>query len=208
MGGKKEITQKRPANTVLSLRVEHQLIPAFYPLLQKGVVIKGQVGCSLRSFLCDQLGLNAEYVEKRIQTLLLNGKAVDDAASAMAKDGSTIALSAAMPGLLGATLRKGSYYAQMRNQISHTEKEHGMPSKDGWLLVKLFNLLLHEVGPLFLERGIYMGGKDLQDLLGNLSGPFWRGCVEAVLNGKKIDPLEMAEMEWPDGQILLKIEVL
>ena len=72
------------------------------------------------------LGLSPEYVDKRIQTLFLNGKAIDNPDTALLKEDSTLALSAAMPGLLGATLRKGSYYARMRNEISYQEQSEGI----------------------------------------------------------------------------------
>ena len=193
--------QEVPAHAALRLRLKEGLVPLFFPFLQSGVLVGGQVGCSLESFLRDQVGLSAEYLEKRIQTFFLDGKAVDDAASAVVKDGSTVALSAAMPGLLGATLRKGSYYARLRDQISYTEKTADVSSREGKVLVKLFNLLIQEIGPLFLSRGIYMEPRDLQSLFEKESGRLLQGCAEATLDGAKIDPLKLAEMKWPEGKV-------
>lgn len=59
------------------------------------------------SFWKGVLGLPHFYVEERIQTLLLNGLAVDDPDTAVLESGARLALSAAMPGVLGATLRRG-----------------------------------------------------------------------------------------------------
>jgi len=195
-----------PGIPSLSLKVKQGFMSRFFPFLQSGVLVGGQVGCSLESFLRDQVGLGAEYLEKRIQTFFLDGKAVDDAASAVVKDGSTIALSAAMPGLLGATLRKGSFYARLREQISYTEKAADPSFKEGKVLVKLFNLLIQEIGPLFLKRGIYMEGRDLQHLIEENSGALLQGCTEATLDGSKIEPLRLAEMQWPEGMVFLQIE--
>ncbi len=135
----------------LSLVAEPKLFEKFLQLLQKGVKVTGRVGSSVRSFLCDDLGLSPEYVDKRIQTLFLNGKAVDNPDTAHIKEDSTLALSAAMPGLLGATLRKGSYYARMRNEISHQEQREVISVHEGFVLLKLFNLLPAEIGPAILE---------------------------------------------------------
>jgi hypothetical protein len=99
------------------LVVEPEVLPFLFPFFQKGVWLKGETGSSIRSFLCRQLEFDDEYVGKRIQTFFLNGKAVDDIDSALVRDGSILALSAALPGLLGATLRKGSYYAGLRSTI-------------------------------------------------------------------------------------------
>ena len=140
----------------ISLTVEASLIPAFSQLLQNGFWIKGKVGCSIKSFLCEQFGLSPEYLEKRIQTIFLNGDAVDDVEKAAVEDGATLSLSAAMPGLAGAVLRKGGYYAAMRDQISCKEEQSSASGQAGRVLIKLFNMPLQELGPIFLEHGIWV----------------------------------------------------
>ena len=59
-----------------------------------------------------------------------------------------------MPGLVGATLRRGSYYAAMRSEISAAETEGAVEMKEGTVTLKLFNLLIGQLGPLFLASGI------------------------------------------------------
>jgi len=103
----------------LHLTLRADWIPLFFSLLQKGFMLEVKVGCSVRSLLLDQMGLSAEYIERRIQTLFVDSKPVDDLDRVAIRDGSTLALSSAMPGLLGATLRRGGYYAAMRSQITH-----------------------------------------------------------------------------------------
>ena len=46
--------------------------------------MKIQVNCSIKSLLCDQLGVTPDFVDKRIQTIFLDGKAVDDVNSQLA----------------------------------------------------------------------------------------------------------------------------
>ncbi|MBW1863527.1 MAG: hypothetical protein JRJ02_14325, partial [Deltaproteobacteria bacterium] len=157
----------------LNLSLEDNLVPNFFYLLQQGFMVKAQVG------FCKQLGVSPEYLEDRIQTIFLDGKPVDHVNSAIIEHGSTLALSAAMPGLLGATLRKGSYYAAMRSQISYRKKTKLGPIQEGMVFLKLFNLLLGELGPDFLKRGIWLDGKILEDFFKGQSNDFWAGCKAA-----------------------------
>ena len=190
----------------LSLVAEPKLFEKFLQLLQKGVKVTGRVGSSVRSFLCDDLGLSPEYVDKRIQTLFLNGKAVDNPDTAHLKEDSTLALSAAMPGLLGATLRKGSYYARMRNEISYQEQSQAITVHEGFVLLKLFNLLSAEIGPAVLKRGIWLKGEDLNRFLKELSDELVGMCTEAKVDGQAVKLKDFAEKSSKYELVLVKIQ--
>ena len=168
-------------------------------------MVKVQVGSNIKSLLCRQFGLSPEYLEKRIQTIFLDGKPVDDVDSAIVKQGSTLALSAAMPGLVGATLRRGGYYAQMRSQISYREETGSEAIHEGMIFLKLFNLLLKELGPSFLKRGILIKGKHLSDFLKRQPDDFWAGCKEARLDDEKIDLETLKEIIWADEYVFLHL---
>ena len=86
----------------LSLTIKSELLICFFPLLRQGVILRGNMGCGIEAFISEQLELPADYVKNRIQTVFLNGKAVDDVSSTMVRPDSTLTLSAAMPGLAGA----------------------------------------------------------------------------------------------------------
>ena len=75
-----------------------------------------------RCLLREEIGAGPATIEK-IQSIMLDGKPVDDIGSAMIHDGSVLALSAAMPGLVGATLRRGGAYASFRSAITYHEPE-------------------------------------------------------------------------------------
>jgi hypothetical protein len=126
--------------------------------------LKCQVGVNVISLLCEELGLSGQYVSKRISTIFLDGKCVDNIDSAIVKEGSTLALSAAMPGLAGATLRRGGVYGSMRSSITHREND---PAREetGLCSIKLFNLLIPELGPVFLQRGILIKPGNLENFL-------------------------------------------
>ena len=83
----------------------------FHFLLQQGLRMETQGGDSVEDFLVRQLGLNPEVIDEKIQTIFLNGKAVDDLSQAILTDGASLALSGALPGLVGATMRRGGFYS-------------------------------------------------------------------------------------------------
>jgi len=174
---------------VLCLTVKEELIPTFYALLSQGFTVKVRVGCTMRELLQQQLGLSADYIEQRLQTIFLDGKAVDNIDTAVIRSGSTLALSAAMPGLAGATLRRGGAYASMRSQISHGKSTLSDHIEEGELVLKLFNLVARELGSMFLATGVWINGKRLQGFLQRAPDSFWDGCRAVELNGQpfKID---------------------
>lgn len=129
----------------------------FKALLQRGVALR-VVPRSVLGFLVEDVGLTPEYVQRRITTVFLDGQVVDVLEDAMLRDGSRLALSAAMPGLVGATLRRNGPYAAMRAEITRAAEHevHVRPAATTVVEVKLFNLLIDEIGPLLLERGVLL----------------------------------------------------
>jgi hypothetical protein len=147
----------------LALRLEGDQLACFFPLLQRGVILQAVVGGSLRELLCDQLGIPADYVAGRITTIFLDNKPVDDLDCTVG-EGARIALSAAMPGLVGAVMRRSGFYAALRQGITHAEKSGVPEAGSGTVRLKLFNLLLPEIGPLILGRGILVEPAELDGL--------------------------------------------
>ena len=150
------------------MTVESDRISSFTQLLGQGFKISARVGCTVMEFLCSLPGLDVNYIEQKIQTIFLNGKAVDDLNSAVISDGTTLALSAAMPGLAGAILRREGSYASMRHQISYKKIRLPDSAKKGWVVLKLFNLVARDVGHIFLDRGICVSGDNLSGLFRNM----------------------------------------
>jgi hypothetical protein len=154
----------------LNLKLEPDQLNTFFPLLQKGVTVPATVGCTLRSLLCDQFAIPAGYVTDRITTMFLDNRPVDDLDHTIVHDGSRVTLSAAMPGLVGATMRRGGFYAALRQGISHVTERGAAADESGTVRLKLFNLLLAELGPLVLARGLILERVELADLLQALPG--------------------------------------
>lgn len=196
-----------PART-LSLTVTEHRLPLFFELLAQGISLPLTVGTSIRDVLCDQLGFCGDYLAERIQTIFLDGKAVDDVASAIVRDGATLALSAAMPGVVGATMRRQGRYAAMRLAISHQPADtHGGPQR-GRITLKLFNLLASEKGPAFLSQGIAVKGRDLRALLDRQGAAFWSDCRECCLNGKPLSPQQLLAADLDASPVTLTVKTL
>jgi hypothetical protein len=183
----------------------HCLSPFFY-LLQRGFLLKVQVGMSVEATLTQEFGLDSHLLDK-IQTVFLNGKAVDDLESSVVEEGSILALSAAMPGLVGATLRRGSYYAAMRSQITAAEIQAPAAPKEGMVTLKLFNLLIGELAPIFLGRGIWVEKGVLRDFLAAQSHSFWSDCKIARIAGNKVESDALLNWHWPDPVELICLKV-
>ncbi|MEW6665649.1 MAG: hypothetical protein AB1512_10585 [Thermodesulfobacteriota bacterium] len=167
--------------------------------------MKARIGISVRSFLCEELGLSPDYLETRVQTVFLDGKAVDNLESALVRDGSVLALSAAMPGLLGATLRRGSYYAAMRGEISYRGTKDTLPGGEETVYVKLFNLLVREVGSALLRKGIWISGLEVGEFLAKRAARFWGDLAKAVYEGRELDPEELRRVTFPPEPLILKV---
>lgn len=192
----------------LRLHFEKDPTAAFLPFLQKGFYVEISTG-NLLEMLCQTCGLDAQQVHQRIQTLFLNGKPVDDMASAYVQDKDCLALSAAMPGLVGATMRSGGVLAGFRHSISHRPEAIQSHEQGGVLSIKLFNLLIKELGLRFLRQGILVRGDDLQDLITALSEQDWKRCKNVELNAQKVDKDTLKTMKWPQspGFVYLQVTV-
>lgn len=190
----------------LSLMVSEELLPRFCLLAGSGLTICARTGCSVQDLLCGQLDIPPEYLEKRIQTILLDSSVVDDPQLATVAAGSTIALSAAMPGIAGAMLRRGSPYAAMRSQISHANRVvRPAAVGQGHVVVKLFNMVQGELGSPMLARGVQISGKALSDFFRGRSGAFRRGILTARIDESCVDPHVPLEMDWTDQDIFLQV---
>lgn len=193
---------QHPLNLDIFLGTEglHKL----FPLLQRGFVVRNAAGCSVRQLLVDRLCLPPEYVDSRVQTVFLDGKAVDDFDGPMVSGGATVALSAALPGLAGATFRKGGYFAGFRSGVTHDCDEETPKCMHGSLTLKLFNLILHDLGPAFLQKGVIIPGAHFREWLAGQTSQFWTTCKTMTINGNPVTPDDLGRMEWSDEPILLR----
>lgn len=176
----------------VSFGVDAARMPCFSLLLQQGVLVRRRVGCRLDAFLREELGASQETVG-RIQSVFLDGRPVDDIGAALVLDGSTLALSAALPGLVGATLRRGGAYSSFRSGITHREGGGARAPGTGSVTVKLFNLIMDELGPGLLREGVLVRASDLSGLLPELPEALWQEGGRVALDGGPVDKSALLE---------------
>ena len=190
----------------IEFEVDATLVPHFFLMLQQGVTIRSRIGCSVAAFLREEIGADSKTIEK-IQSVILDGSPVDDLESAVIKDGSVLALSAAMPGLVGATLRRGGTYSSFRDAITYHETQEECVKGEGLVQIKVFNLLMAELGPSLLQKGVVIRAEDFILFSTGQSQDFWQGCRRITLDGKPLVSGELPDSAWLSGkgQIFLSV---
>ena len=103
----------------LALDGRDPLWPELVNLLQTGFRIEVEGEKSVRDFMREALLFDDAYIEGSISTVFVDSQPVDDLDAARVGPGSRLALSAAMPGLVGAIMRIKSPYASFRSAISY-----------------------------------------------------------------------------------------
>lgn len=182
----------------------------FSSLLQHGFYVKVVTGASIKQMLCDQFGLNPDYVDNRIKTVFYNGSPVDKMETAIIEDGTTLALSAAMPGLVGATFRSSGLLSPFRASISFRPDDVKISAaKKGAVFMKLFNLLISEIGPAFLSNGILVEKTMLYSFLKEQKPIFWAQCRSVFLGDHSIDYEKLVHNGVPGEHnfVLLAVDI-
>jgi len=155
-------------------------------LLQDVFRVACYEGCTVREFLCILMQVCGDYAEKRIQTIFLNGRPVDDMDTATLHEGDRLALSAAMPGLVGATMRRGGFYAKMRGSISYSGSEDDQQGRPCLIQMRLFNFLSRELADRFLATGVFFDTAKLCGLLERQPPGFFASLREAAIDGQPV----------------------
>ena len=135
------------------ITVPSHTLPLFTTLLQSGIEIKARSGDTLGKFLDQFPGFTPEYLAETVQTIFLNGTAIDDLTLALKGDRPVLALSAAMPGLAGAIFRKNSFHSALRTETG-PRNSSSEPEKEITVTLKLFNSIARERGADMLREGI------------------------------------------------------
>jgi hypothetical protein len=189
----------------LRIDIDAAYVPIFFELLRNGFSADLTVGCGLEHLLCNQLDIAPDYLYSRVQTVFLNNSPLDDLASTIVPNGAVISLSAAMPGLNGAMMRRGGLLAGLRSSISHTLDETGFQPFAGRITLKLFNLVAKELGPHFLARGIVVNSKDLDELLSRHAPDIGQKVKNFEIDGVSSAFDDVINQDWPEQAVLLQV---
>jgi len=182
--------------------VDKGRVALFFPLLQQGVGVVTTTGCSIASFLRSELEVSDALI-KKIQSIVLDGCPVDDIETAVLRNSSVLALSAAMPGLVGATLRRDGRYSSFRSAITYHESAKEVLPERGLVVVKVFNLLMADLGPGLLKKGVVIRTKALLELCEGQPEELWKQCRKIMINESPVD-----QDVLPDPNVLAGPEVM
>lgn len=174
----------------ITMKSSEELTARLCTLIQKGCYVKVECGKTMRDILCRQFCISPEYVRVDIKVMFLDYSPVDDIDSAIIKDGATIALSAAMPGLVGAAMRKDGL-SWMRSSITYHEDDENSLEKPGLVQIKLFNQVMADLGASFLKRGVYVKSRYLLAFLERFASDFWQALQGTLKNEDQVSELEL-----------------
>jgi hypothetical protein len=191
----------------LCLSITAKSVSGFLGILSAGFSIIAKAGCSINEFLGRDYGISETYIDDRIQTIFLNGKAVDDSRMATLQEGTTLALSAAMPGMVGSTFRKGGVFAGMRSQISHVTDPLAHQDWQIRIKLKLFNLIAKELGPTFLQKGVYLEGPKFHGFLLHRTDELKAAGLLISLNETEADVAGLLEMNWENKDVFIQVKI-
>ncbi|MFN2354040.1 MAG: hypothetical protein ABR512_05905 [Desulfopila sp.] len=144
----------------INIIIRHAAMPRFTTLLQSGIRLKSFTGSSIGKFLTSLPELDAEYLSERVQTIFIDGSAVDDLEKCFTGPTHVVALSAAMPGLAGAIFRRNSLFAALRS-AAENQKKSSEEETEIEIRLKLFNMIALEKGPALLQQGGIFSGEVL-----------------------------------------------
>lgn len=146
----------------LSLTLPPNQLAGFASLLQHGIFFPVEGPISAWPFLLAVPGFTADYLEQAVQTVFINGVAVDNLKDDLTA-GSTIALSAAMPGLAGAIFRRQGAHGSLRSQPSRPSTNPNLITAREGITLKLFNSIATDrVGDL-MTAGVRVRRTALHD---------------------------------------------
>ncbi len=194
--------------TTLSVRLARENYSAFTQLLQQGVMFETPEGTTINDLLCEQLMVDPDYLSRMIKTIFLNGKPVDDVKAATIKQDSVIALSPAMPGLVGATFSRGTILSSLRSSITHKDETDAITSGRPVLVkIKLFNLIIKGLGSDFLKKGVWLEKDDIIPVIKKLTDISQSDIQEITKEDRIITLDELAALAWEEEPKLVWLNV-
>ncbi len=190
----------------IDLVLEQRGVGPFLALFSGGVGVPAPAGCDLDRFFHRCLGLDPDYAVTRVRTVFLNGRPVDDTARAVLGPGDEVALSTAMPGLVGICMRRDSPIRSFRRDITHDPRDDTAPAAQNGetipVTVRLFNFIALEIGPGLLGRGVYVAGERLARAVADGT---W--ILDASMDGIRVDPGQVRDAAKRAGAGLFLLRV-
>lgn len=173
----------------LTITLPDEAVSGFASLLQHGFLLRIEQPVPLVPLLLSLPGFSVEYIEDTVQTIFLNGVAVDSL-DRLLPSGSTLALSAAMPGLAGAIFRRQGVHGSLRSR----PQENTVPdqSDSGFITLKLFNSIASDRVLDLLSQGILISGKAFHDFAAKRN-TLLQPPVEMSLDDQALDAAKLLQ---------------
>ena len=182
---------KKISGDIIQIEVTTDTSDFFTALSGYGFIFDVPYGTSIKSFLEMIPGIDTDYIENDIGTILQNGKPVDDPAMCNVTPDAAIALSGALPGLFGAVFRKKGCFAALRPQGGHEHDVLNPETCNVTLTLKLFNLTAKALGPALLAKGAHMLADNFRSFWKNRLHLGKETPVTVLLNDKPVDPVSL-----------------
>ena len=189
----------------IQIDIESRDLSVFWGVFAYGFKLTIHPGITMHDLLCRQIGITETYLIERIQTVFLNGKAIDDIFDKTVKDKDVIALSAAMPGLVGAVLRKGGILSPLRSDYASEQNTGTLSNRPGQIRLKLFNLIASELGSDFLKQGIRINGDHFIGYVKGKRLTLKSVCRKVVIDGEKYEVDDILTVCRPDGDVFFSV---
>ncbi len=188
---------------ILEIHVGASSINRYSILFQGGVDIETDSDCSIGDFLDRLPGFTREFITESVQTIFLNGSAMDNLEAPLSGDRPVLALSAAMPGLAGAIFRRNSIHAALRSKGSDAQAG-SVRSEKKIVRLKLFNMIATEKGEALLAAGVSFTGPALAEFFSD-HRTLLGSVTKAALNGQPLEPEDLVQRLPEFGNIHLRI---
>ncbi|WP_457576193.1 hypothetical protein [Desulfomarina sp.] len=176
----------------LSLTIDPRDISFYTTLLQSGIEIKCPPNEPVARFLNRLPGFTVDYIADIVQTIFLDGTAVDDLTTPLSGKKPVLALSAAMPGLAGAIFRRNSFHAALRT-IPDKKNSANRETEKITVTLKLFNSIAFERGEALLRNSITIKTGHLLNYLAKRPSLFSQ-IKQCVLSGKTVPKEELSSL--------------
>lgn len=168
-------------------------------LFQRGFLVRVPPGVTLDDVLRDA-GFSRKYLDERVQTIFLDGSVVDEPQSEPVRDGSSIALSAALPGLAGAIFRKGNTLSVLRSATAKRPDTRTEQGRLGIARIKLYNVVAEEMGPELLGTGVLVKRSELEEEFAARRDLLETSITEAELDGEKVEPATLFKKNFASSE--------
>ncbi len=174
----------------LSLTIDPRDMSFYTTLLQSGIEIKCPPKEPVGRFLDRLPGFTVDYIADVVQTIFLDGTAVDDLTTPLSGEHSVLALSAAMPGLAGAIFRRNSFHAALRT-TPDKKTTRNIEAKKITVTLKLFNSIAFDRGPDLLQNSIIIKTGHLLNYLAKRPSLLSQ-IKQSVLSGRTVHKEELS----------------